>query len=189
MVSDDPGLHKQLFSVAHDTLGHFGSDKTYTSLRKSFHWPNLWQDLKSAYLLSCSNCARNKSSTAWPARPLHPLPIPEDHGNSVAINFIGPLPKEHSFNAIMTMTDHAGTDIQLIPTCTDLTAEWCASLFFNHWCCENRLPLDIVSDRDKLFLSCFWATLHKLVGVKLRMSTSFHLQMDGSSEHTNKTIN
>jgi hypothetical protein len=49
--------------------------------------------------------------------------------------------------------------------------------------------LEIISDRDKLFVSHFWKALNVLSGVKLKMSSSYHPQTDGSSEWTNKTIN
>jgi hypothetical protein len=62
-------------------------------------------------------------------------------------------------------------------------------IFFDEWYCENGLPLEIISDRDKLFLSKFWQALHKLTGVKLKMSTVYHPQSDGASERLNKTIN
>jgi hypothetical protein len=45
------------------------------------------------------------------------------------------------------------------------------------------------SDRDKLFISKFWKALHELTGVKLKLSTAYHPETDGSSERTNKTIN
>ena len=69
-----------------------------------------------------------------------------------------------------------------------LTAEQLARLFFKEWYCENGLPLEIVSDRDKLFVSRFWKALHKLTGIKLKMSSAYHPQSDGSSERTNKTV-
>jgi hypothetical protein len=34
-----------------------------------------------------------------------------------------------------------------------------AMVFFNNWFCENGLPDDIISDKDKLFLSRFWRHL------------------------------
>jgi hypothetical protein len=37
-------------------------------------------------------------------------------------------------------------------------------------------------------MSCFWKALHTLTGIKLKMSTAYHLKTDGSSEHTNKTV-
>lgn len=38
-------------------------------------------------------------------------------------------------------------------------------------------------------MSQFWRTLHKLTGVKLKLSTVYHPETDGASERTNKTIN
>ena len=55
--------------------------------------------------------------------------------------------------------------------------------------CENGLPHEIISDRDKLFISHFWRRLTRITGVKLGMSTAFHPETDGASERTNKTVN
>lgn len=126
--------------------------------------------------------------TRKPAGSLHPLPVPDGHGQAIAIDFIGPLPLDDGFNCIATISDRLGADFRPIPTRTDITAEDFAALFFKHWYCENGLPLDIVSDRDKLFVSQFWKALNKLTGVKLKMSTSFHPETDGSSERFNKTV-
>ena len=54
---------------------------------------------------------------------------------------------------------------------------------------QNGLPLEIILDHDKLFMSKLWETLHKLMGVKLKMSSAYHPQTDGASEQLNKTIN
>jgi hypothetical protein len=78
--------------------------------------------------------------------------------------------------------------MQIVPTTTSLNTEGLAKLFFREWYCENGLPLEIVSDCDKLFLSRFWRTLHRLTGIKLKMSSSYHPQTDGASERTNKTV-
>ena len=138
----------------------------------------------------CNNaCQRNKGSTKWPAGPLHPLPVLDKRGDSVAIDFVGLLPEDEGFNSIITMTDRSGSNIQVVPTRGDISAEEFAQLFFDHWYCENGLPLEIVSDRDKLFVSRFWRRLTQLAGVKLGMSTAFHPETDGSSKQTNKTVN
>jgi hypothetical protein len=182
-------IRQTLFHLAHDTLGHFGFDKCYKTLRDCYYWPNMHRDLEEAYIPSCPDCQRNKSGTKKPAGPLHPNPIPEKRGDSVAIDFIGPLPTDQGFNCIASFTDRLGADIRLVPTRTDISAEDFALLFFDNWYCENGLPLDIFSDRDKLFVLAFWKALHKLTGVKLKMSTAFHPETDGASERTNKTVN
>jgi hypothetical protein len=88
----------------------------------------------------------------------------------------------------MTIMDRLGADIRLIPCQMNMKAREIANLFFNHWYCENGIPLSIVSDRDKIFTSKFWKALHRLTGVKLKMSTAYHPQTDGTSERTNKTV-
>jgi hypothetical protein len=189
LIPRSGSIREDLFRLAHDTSGHFGADKSYATLRDAYYWPNMRRDLEKAYIPSCTECSQNKSSTNKPTGPLHPLPIPDSRGDSVAMDFIGPLPLDENYNCILSMTDRLGSDIQIIPTRIDITAEDLALLFFNHWYCENGLPKDIVSDRDKLFVSKFWTALHKLTGVKLKLSSSYHPETDGSSKHSNKTIN
>ena len=140
------------------------------------------------YIPSCPECQQNKSLTRNPIGPLHPLPIPEQQGDSVAIDFIGPLPPDGIYDSIITFTDCLGSDLQIMPTQATLMVEQMAELFFDRWYCKNGLPLEIISDRNKLFMSNFWKALHSLTGVKLKMSTSYHPETDGSSERSNKTV-
>jgi hypothetical protein len=90
---------------------------------------------------------------------------------------------------LITFTCRLGSDIRLVPTKTNITAPELAVLFFDHWYCDNGLPLDFVCGRDKLFVSTFWKSLHKLTGVKIKMSSAWHPETDGASERTNKTVN
>jgi len=107
----------------------------------------------------------------------------------VAIDFISPLPEDDSENSIITFTDCLGSDIQLVASQTDISAEELAYLFFDRWYCKNSLPSEIVSNRDKLFVSRFWKALHKLTSIKLKLSTAYRPETDSTSEQTNKTIN
>jgi transposase InsO family protein len=107
----------------------------------------------------------------------------------MAMDFIGPLPEDNSYNCILTMTDRLNANIQIVATRTDITTADLAAVFFDCWYCKNGLPLGIISDHDKLFMSKFWTTLHKLTGIKLKMSSTYLPQPDGVSERTNKTVN
>ena len=105
------------------------------------------------------------------------------------MDFIGPLLTDEGYDCILTITDRLGADIRIVPTKTTITAEDLTMIFFNTWYCENGLPNNIVCDRDKIFVSRFWKALMKLTGVKLKMLSAYHLETDGSSEQSNKTVN
>jgi len=47
---------------------------------------------------------QNKNMTSKPVRPLYSLPIPDNHFDSIDMNFIGPLPKDEEYNMLMTVT-------------------------------------------------------------------------------------
>ena len=182
------GLREHIFRLAHDSLGHFSFFKTYKHIQESYFWPGMRKDLEEGYVPSCTECQRHKSRTSRPLGPLHPLPVPDERCDSVAMDFIGPLPNDNGFNCLLTVTDRLNSDYRFIPTTTHASAEDTATLFFNNWYCENGLPLSIISDRDKLFTSRFWAHLCLLTGLQHKYSSSYHPQTDGASERTNKTV-
>jgi hypothetical protein len=108
----------------------------------------IWKNIPS-----CKDCQQNKSCTMKAAGLLHPLPVPDSCGSSVAMDFVGPLKPDQGFDCILTITDRLGADIQIIPTQTNISTKELAVLFFNHWFCENGLLHEIISDQDKLFVS------------------------------------
>jgi hypothetical protein len=148
------------------------------------------RNIEESYIPSCTcaECLQNKSCTTKPAGPLHPLPILDGHGDSIVMDFISPLPVDEGYNCILSILDHIGLDVHIVPTCMNITAEELATIFFDNWYCENGLPKDIVSDCNKLFVSHFWKALTKLSGIKLKMSAAYHPETDGSNERSNKTI-
>ncbi len=138
-----------------NTLGHFGLNKNYSVLRESFYWLGMQQDLEAAYIPLCDACQQNKLLTKHPSGPLHLLPIPDTRGNSVTMDFVGPLLEDSHFNYLVTITDRLNANIWLIPTHYTITVPQLTDLFFDHWYCENCLPCKIISDYEKLFLSQF----------------------------------
>jgi hypothetical protein len=123
-----------------------------------------------------------------PTGPLHPLPIPNACRDSIVIDLIGPLPVDNRFDCIVMIINCLGADVCIAPTYMDITAENFTAQFFDLWHCENGLPLNIVSDRDKIFISKFWKVLHALTGIKLKMLSAYNPKMDRGSERSNKTV-
>nr|GEV11696.1 putative reverse transcriptase domain-containing protein [Tanacetum cinerariifolium] len=53
---------------------------------------------------------------------------------------------------------------------------------------RHRVPVSIISDQDGIFTSHFWKSLHKALGTRLDMSTTYHPQTDGQIERTIQTL-
>jgi len=123
IVLNGCSVREEIFRMAHDNLGHFGFTKTYDLICCSYFWPNMRKDLEDGYIPSCLECQRNKLSTNKPNGPLHPLPVPDEWCQSIALDFIGLLPEDRGFNCILTITDWLNLEFRLIPTRMDITVK------------------------------------------------------------------
>lgn len=52
----------------------------------------------------------------------------------------------------------------------------------------HGMPLSIVSDRDKIFISTFWKSMFKLHGTTLCYSSSYHPQSNSQTKVVNRTL-
>jgi hypothetical protein len=98
------------------------------------------------------------------------------------------LPPSGGFDTILVVADKLSKSIVLIPTNTTATAKETAKLYFNNVCGRHGLARKIISDRDVRFTGAFWQELHRLLQVKLAMSSSFHPETDGNTERANRTM-
>jgi hypothetical protein len=182
----DRATREKLLKQYHDEQDHFGVDKTAKAIGRDYFWPQLWSDV-TAWIKSCPQCVRNKSTTQAPAGFLHPMPIPAHRFEEIAIDFVGPLPRCKGFNSIIVMTDRLTNYVRIEPVHNTDSAKDIAEVMYRSWYRIFGLPQAITSDRDKLFTGKFWRELHHRVGIQLRMSTAYHPETDGSSERSNKT--
>ncbi|GJU13327.1 putative reverse transcriptase domain-containing protein [Tanacetum coccineum] len=53
---------------------------------------------------------------------------------------------------------------------------------------HHGMPMSIISDRDARFTLRLWQTFQKALGTRLDMSTTYHPQIDGQSEHIIQTL-
>jgi hypothetical protein len=172
---------------AHRVLGHKATRKTLDYLRRWYWWPTMVKDV-DAFCKSCGLCQTMKSSTLKPEGLLHTLPVPTRPWESIGMDFMGPFPKSRGKDYLLVVICRLTSMIHLIPTVTTATAQDVAWLFLKEIVRLHGIPNSIVSDRDRKFVSMFWRELHRLMGVKLLMSTAFHPQTDGASERAVQNV-
>jgi hypothetical protein len=98
------------------------------------------------------------------------------------MDFVGPFPLSNNLDYIWVVLCRLTSLVHLIPLTTTTTAAQLALLFMANVVHLHGLLETIVSDRDPKFTSLFWTELHRLLGIKLAKSTTFHPQTNGASE-------
>ena len=89
----------------------------------------------------------------------------------------------------MSLTCKFSKRVTLIEGADTWSAEQWAKAFLKHLdLIDWGLPGELITDHDPKFLNKFWAELFARLGVKLLHSTAYHLQTDGSGEHTNQIV-
>ena len=180
-----------IISEAHSMLAHLGAGKTLDYLHDHVWWKDMVSDVK-AYCETCHTCKTSKPNNQKPYGLLNPLGVPTYPWESVGMDFVGPLPESGNrdgiFDSLTVVICLLTSMVHLIPSRINYNASQLAELMFEHIYKLHGLPKQIVSDRDVLFTSVFWSRLHKLIGSKLRMSSSYHPQTDGATERANRTV-
>jgi hypothetical protein len=188
-VPDDRGVQSKLLYEVHDapTGGHMGERKTLHKLQTTCYWEGMRKDIED-YVRGCKVCAAVKPSQRVPAGLLQPLPIPHRPWEVIALDFKGPLPPSHFFNAVLVVTCKFTKRCHYIPTTMSVTSEKTARLLIDHVFKLHGLPKTIISDRDPRFTAGLWKAVFKAWGTKIAMSSSYHPQTDGQTERQMRVL-
>ena len=96
--------------------------------------------------------------------------------------------KGNSYNSILVIVDRPTKMICYKPVKVTINAPGLAEVILNVVEHHHGLPNSIVSDQGTVFTSKFWSSLCYFLGIKRRLSTSFHPQTDGRTKRQNSTI-
>ncbi len=99
--------------------------------------------------------------------------------------FIIDLPPFHSFDSILVVVDHLTKMVHFIPCNKTITSKKTSKLFLDHVFWYHGILENIIYNNGPQFVSKFWRRLFELLGVKMKLSSNFHPQMDGQMEHVN----
>jgi hypothetical protein len=107
---------------------------------------------------------------------------------TMGMDFIGPFPKSKGYNYLWVIICRMTSMVHLIPVHTKMKASELSWIYRWEIVRLHGLPSSIISDRDSKFTSKWWRELHRILGTKLLMSTSFHPQMDRQPKRANCSI-
>lgn len=136
----------------------------------------------------CAVCQQAKHEHCKTSGLLQPLPIPQAAWQDISLDFIEGLPNSEAYTVIMVVVDRFTKYTHFIALKHPYTAASVARAFLQHVVRLHGIPHSIVSDRDRVFTSTFWKKLFKSWNTTLAMSTAYHPQMDGQTEHVNQCL-
>lgn len=142
-------LHQSRLAV------HPGGNKMYHNLKRIFWWPSLKRDI-ATFVAKCFVCQQVKGERKKKGGMLQPLEVPAWKWESVAMNFVGGLPKTRGGkDTIWIVVDRLTKLAHFLPVKKSDNAEFLSRLYVKEIVRIHGAPTTIVSDRDTIFVSQF----------------------------------
>ena len=122
------------------------------------------------------------------------MPIPHNRDTRpfrvITVDHITDLPDtEDGYNTVQVVVDHDVSKAVVLSTCNkDITMVEAAKLLWWDIFSYFGLPDRVVLDQGSQFSAQVFQELHRALGVKMSMSTAYHLQTDGQMEQVNQEI-
>ncbi|GJW71482.1 retrotransposon protein, putative, ty3-gypsy subclass [Tanacetum coccineum] len=105
------------------------------------------------------------------------------------MDFETKLPRTSSgHDTIWVIMDRLTKSAHFLPMREDYKMDRLARLYLNEIVSRHGVSISIISDRDSHLTSRFWKSIQEALGTRLDMSTAYHPQTDGQSEHTIQTL-
>ena len=187
-------IRAELISRHHNDplVGHFGIEKTRELIARKYYWPILHCDVKD-YVRGCDICLALKTVRHKLYSDLQSLPIPTHYWKNSSMDFVTGLPiltdwKRNSYNSILVIVDQLTKIVYYKLVKVTINALGLVEIIINVLVRHHGLPDFIVNDRGLLFTSKFWSLLCFFLGIKQRISTTFHPQINKQIKRQNSTM-
>jgi Reverse transcriptase (RNA-dependent DNA polymerase)/RNase H-like domain found in reverse transcriptase/Integrase zinc binding domain/Chromo (CHRromatin Organisation MOdifier) domain len=188
-------IQNQLITFYHDLPlgGHQGIDTTIERIRRTYWFPKMTTKIEE-YIRTCDTCCKIKTSRHKPYGLLHELPVPSYIGEQITLDWITDLPKSKDpttgieYDQILTIVERLGKYTWFLPWKSKWGSTEFINIFMRTIFQEIGLPAMWYGDRDTKSNSHFTKTVSSELGLKVKLSTSYHPQTDGQSERLNQVI-
>jgi len=140
------------------------------------------------YVEGCDLCQRMKNRTEEPAGKLKLSEVPKKPWSHLTVDFITKLPVVAGKDAVLVVCDRLSKMTHFVATTEGTTVEGLARLFRDNVWKLHRLPESVVSDREPQSAAELTKELNRMLGIKTKLSTVFHLQTDGQTKRMNQEL-
>ncbi len=155
----------KLIQYTHDLTmtEHSKRNVTDALLSWQFFWSEMLQNV-CTFCWNCDKCCINNSwKDCWQGF-LKPLSVLKQIWQKIFINFVVNLLSSESCTNLLIITDCLSKRV-ILKLCKNITAEWVAQTFIQHFYWAHELFITIVSDWDTQFESSLWKRVCQLLKI------------------------
>ena len=186
-VPADGNTRRRILQLCHDEQAHIGENKTLAAVGMRFWWPQ-WRDDVRSYVKECATCQRAKSSTQKVFGRMLAIAAPENNGEVITMDVIGPVEPSNGYNAILVVVDKRSKWTIAIPTTSQLSSRELINLLRRDVFPVLGWPETIICDRGPYFIGADFRAFCTRLEIDLRPATPYHAQTNGQTERHNRTI-
>jgi len=182
-VPKDKELRAEVIQLHHDVpaVEHGGRWKIVELVTRNYWWPGVTRDVER-YVEGCDLCQRMKNRTEELAGKLKLSEVSKKLWSYLTVDFIMKLLVVAGKDAILVVCDRLSKMTHFVAIIEETSAEGLARLFRDNMWKLHRLPESVMSDRGPQFAAELTKELNRMLEIKTKLSTMFHLQTDGQTE-------
>jgi len=140
------------------------------------------------YVERCDMYQKMKNKMEAPAGKLKLSKVPERPWTHLTVDFITKLPLVAGKDAILVVCNRLSKMTHFMAITEGTLVEGLARLFRDNIWKLHGLPESIVSDRKPQFAIELTKKLNRMLGIKTKLLTAFHLQTDGQTKQMNQKL-
>ena len=154
---------------------------------RNYWWPGVTRDV-GKYVEGCDLCQRMKNRAEEPVGKLKLSEVPQKTWTHLTVDFITKLPVVAGKDAVLVVCNRLSKMTHFVATMEGTSVEGLARLFRDNIWKLHGLLESVVSDRGPQFAAELTKELNRMLGIKTKLSTVFHPQMDGQMERMNQEL-
>ena len=164
--------------------GHFGVSRVQHKLCGKYFCPSQMEDVKH-FIKTCKRCQKMRRSGLKPKVSLKPMPVPTSIFAEIGIDLIH-MNTCRGYNYIITAVDYLSKYCKMRPlgekSAKELAKFIYQDLIYRWGCSEYH-----ITDQGREFVNSTNRHLLELFGIKQKITSSYHPQVNGLSERLNRS--
>lgn len=180
------GIRGRIVRSSHDDMGHYGLEKTLSSIRVVYWWPRMRQFVKK-YINTCLECLFHKENRDASRVSLHPIDKVPSPCHTWHMDHLGPFVKSSKGNAYILVTVDSFTKYVFIKAVKDTSSRFVVNAI-KDMSAHFGVPFRIITDRGSAFTSKNFEHFCTKHAIKHILNASSTPRANGQVERYNRTI-